>query len=154
VRSLPASAPPTRQRLATCTAADLTLEQAQTDGAGGKAFVFVSVRNTSSTHCQLSGRPGLRQGDGAVATSRGRVFSPGNSTSPARLAPGMVGRLTLTADNQRCRDDPGATYTHYRHLTLTWGEDQALYLDDATGPAELDSCAETIHVTRWSTSGA
>ena len=139
--------------MATCTADDLTVAQAEADGAGGNEYLFVSVRNTSPTSCRLSGRPGLRDGPVTVATTAARRPAPGSTTTPARLAPGMAGQLTLTADNQLCRDDPDATYTHHRHLSLAWGEGQALPLDHASssssGGAQLDSCAGSIRVSPW-----
>ena len=122
----------------------------------GTQYVFVTVRNTSPTYCRLSGRPGLRDGPSVVATSPRESLRPGQHhlTSPARTRHGRA-RLTLTADNQLCRDDPAATYRHYRHLTLTWGDGQVLLARRRHARSRRPSSTRArtlVQVTPWYTS--
>ena len=137
----------------TCAANDLRVVQAEGDGAGGRQFVYVDVRNDGSAPCVLHGRTRVTAAGAAVpVTTADCCGIRSTSAAPVTLAVGGLAHLALEADNQLCRDDATAVAHVYRHLALGWGRTTlSLDGDEDTdrADAELRSCTGTLSVTPW-----
>ena len=127
--------------------------QAEGDGAGGREYVYVEVRNDGAAACALSGQPRVTAAGQAVpVTANGCCGVSSAGAAPVVVQVGAVARLTIEADNQLCRDDANAAGHDYRHLALVWSG-AALPLDgdenlDAAD-ADLMSCTGSLILSPW-----